>query len=136
VVARRALYDELIGELADRGTSVLVTSHDLTGMETIASRVAILRDGRLVVDEDVEELKQRYRKLRRAAGGEPAAWAPFEVVTSSTRSWGEEVVVSNFDESRLDDFQARARVTGLEVGVLSLEEIFVVASQGTGTVAP
>ncbi len=35
-VARRFVFDELIGELADRGTTVLLTTHDLEGIERIA----------------------------------------------------------------------------------------------------
>jgi ABC-2 type transport system ATP-binding protein len=60
VVARDAVFRELIGELADRGTTVLVTTHDLAAIEGIADRVGILRDGRLVVDETIEALKGRY----------------------------------------------------------------------------
>jgi ABC-type multidrug transport system ATPase subunit len=60
-VARRALYDELIGELADRGTTTLVTTHDLDGIEPIADRVAVLHGARLVVNETVEDLKARFR---------------------------------------------------------------------------
>ena len=44
-VARRAVFEELIGELADRGTTVFITTHDLAGVERIADRVAILRQG-------------------------------------------------------------------------------------------
>ena len=36
-VARRELFEELIGELADRGTTVFLTSHDLAGIEAIAA---------------------------------------------------------------------------------------------------
>jgi len=59
-VARKALFEELVGDLADRGTSVLLTTHDLAGVEGIADRVGILREGRLVVDEEMETLKQRH----------------------------------------------------------------------------
>ena len=60
VVARDAVFRELIGELADRGTTVLVTTHDLAAIEGIADRVGILREGRLVVDEPLEAIKDRY----------------------------------------------------------------------------
>ena len=60
VPARRTLFEELIGELADRGTTVLLTTHDLVGVEGIADRVGILVDGRLVVDETMEALKARH----------------------------------------------------------------------------
>lgn len=60
VPTRRALYEELVGELADRGTTVLLTTHDLMGIEGIADRVGILVEGRLVVDETMESLKARH----------------------------------------------------------------------------
>jgi ABC-2 type transport system ATP-binding protein len=60
VVARRLVFGELIGELADRGTTVLLTTHDLGGVEGIADRVGILRDGRLVLDGTLEGLKAEH----------------------------------------------------------------------------
>ena len=64
VVARRMLYDELIGELADRGTTVLLTTHDLAGVEVLADRVGILNGAKLVVDESLDALKGRFRRIR------------------------------------------------------------------------
>jgi ABC-2 type transport system ATP-binding protein len=60
VVARRLVFGELIGELADRGTTVLVTTHDLAGVEGIADRVGILRGGRLVLAGALEALKAEH----------------------------------------------------------------------------
>ncbi len=60
-VARRALFDELIGELADRGTTVFLTTHDLEGVERIADRVGVLRQGRLVAQQELERLKDDFR---------------------------------------------------------------------------
>ncbi len=60
IAARRSLFSELVGDLADRGTTVLVTTHDLTGIEGIADRVGILKEGRLVVDDETEALKERH----------------------------------------------------------------------------
>jgi ABC-2 type transport system ATP-binding protein len=39
VVARKSLFEEVIGDLADRGTTVFITTHDLAGVETFADRV-------------------------------------------------------------------------------------------------
>jgi ABC-2 type transport system ATP-binding protein len=60
VVARRALFEEVVGDLADRGTTVFVTTHDLAGVEGIADRAGFLRAGRLVLDEEMEVLKERH----------------------------------------------------------------------------
>src|SRR5438045_9564017 len=48
VVARKSLFEEIIGELADRGINVFLTTHDLAGVETFADRIGILQRGRLV----------------------------------------------------------------------------------------
>lgn len=57
VVARREFFAEFVGDLADRGTTVILTTHDLVGVEGIADRVGILREGLLAVDDEVERLK-------------------------------------------------------------------------------
>ena len=57
VVARDAVFREVIGDLADRGTTVFVTSHDLRAIEGIADDVAILHEGRLALAGPLERLK-------------------------------------------------------------------------------
>jgi len=60
VVARRAVFGELIGELADRSTTVLVTTHDLAGVEGVADRIGILHASRLVLEGELEALKAEH----------------------------------------------------------------------------
>ena len=57
VVARNDFFSDFIGELADRGTTVVLTTHDLAGVEGIADRVGILQGASLAIDEDLERLK-------------------------------------------------------------------------------
>jgi ABC-2 type transport system ATP-binding protein len=131
VVARRLLYEELVGDLADRGTTVFLTSHDLAGIEGIADRVGILRDGNLALDEEMERLKLRFRKInyrnevavgRREYGSELDA---FEAARVRVRGWGIEAVVSNFAEEPFERFRATEGVVDAQVSPMSLEEIFV-----------
>lgn len=70
-VARRELFEELVSELADRGTTVFITTHDLSGVEGIADRVGIINDGHLLVDEELETLKSRFHHS--ASSGEENA---------------------------------------------------------------
>ncbi len=60
VVARDAVFREVIGELADRGTTVFVTSHDLRAIEGIADHVAILHGGRLALAGPLEAVKAEW----------------------------------------------------------------------------
>jgi ABC-2 type transport system ATP-binding protein len=58
-LARRFFFGELIGELAEGGVTVLMTSHDLDGVERIATDVAILHAGRVALAGPRDELRSR-----------------------------------------------------------------------------
>lgn len=125
-VARKGLYDELIGELAERQTTVFITSHDLEGIERLASRVAVLKERSVLLDEPLESLKSRFRRIRvTGAAARGMEWQPFQTLTSAERDWGAEAIVTNFSDDALEAFQARLGAADLEVASLSLEEIFV-----------
>lgn len=128
-VARKALFDELIGELAERGTTVLLTTHDLAGIEGVATRVGVIRQGRMVVDEDLEVLKAGFRRVRfprSKDGGIPQIPG---ILHSGMTGQTVEVIVPDFDDQAEMAFR---EVTGdrLEISSLSLEEIFIAVSNG------
>ncbi len=131
VVARKTLYEELVGELADRGTTVFITTHDLSGIEGIATHVGILKDGHLVLDEDAETLKSRFRRIRygnqitetRSAYG--TELDAFEAVKVKVRGWGVDAIVSNYDDLSFERFRSTDGVVDADVAPMSLEEIFL-----------
>lgn len=131
VVARKALYEELIGELADRGTTVFVTTHDLTGIEGIATRVGILKEGVLMLEEELETLKSRFRRIRygnRITGTREAYGTEldaFEAVKVRIRGWGIDAIVSNYDDLSFERFRQTDGVVDAEASPMSLEEIFL-----------
>ena len=123
VVARKSLFEEVIAELADRGTTVFITTHDLAGVETIADRVAMMANGRIVVDEELESLRSRFRRVRFAAT-RPAAVG--NLATAAVRSWGTgtEMIVTNYDPA--------SHLDAAEVAPMSLEEIFIAVTGEEG----
>ena len=135
-LARRTVFEELIGELADRGTTVFLTTHDLAAVEGIADRVGILSAGRLLLDEELESLKRRFRRISFPPAPPPAAdralaLADFEPVRVAARGFRTEAVVARWDEARFIGASG-ARGAGavpapgeVEVSALSLEEIFL-----------
>ena len=140
--ARAAFFDELVGELADRGTTVLLTSHDLAGVEKMADRVGILKGGRLVLDEPLESLRSRFRRLRYRNEGmeDPASYgqelSAFDAVKVKVRGWGIEAVVSNYGDASFARFRALEGIGDAEASALSLEEIFVAVTGEAPPAAP
>jgi ABC-2 type transport system ATP-binding protein len=62
VVARNAVFREVIGDLADRGTTVFVTTHDLRAIEGLADHVAILHGGHVVLNGGMEAVKAEWKR--------------------------------------------------------------------------
>ena len=64
VIARQRVREVLLSANRERGMTVLLTSHDLTDIERLCSRILIIDRGRLIFDGDVDTLKARYGKER------------------------------------------------------------------------
>jgi len=130
VVARKSLFEEVIGDLADRGTTIFITTHDLGGVETFADRVGMMEHGKLVLDEDVDALKSRFRRIRFAA--QPVAIDAAVLRPTVMRSWGggAEAIVSNYDDLAFERMRSTSNIGAAEVEVMSLEEIFIAMAGG------
>ncbi len=59
-IARRTFYTEVIEELAQRGVTVLIATHDLDAVERVASHVAVLAQARIAVAGELERLKREH----------------------------------------------------------------------------
>lgn len=130
VVARKSLFEEVIGELADRGTTIFITTHDLSGVETFADRVGMMERGKLVLDEEVDALKSRFRRIRFAE--QPVAIDTSVLRPAVMRSWGggAEAIVSNYDDLAFERMRNASNIGAAEVEAMSLEEIFISIADG------
>ena len=128
VIARKNFFEELVGELADRGMTVIITSHDLMGIERIADRVGIVKDNKLVVDEEIESLKAKFRRIRYPNKGIESTYGSaldtLNTVQVKVSGWGVEAVVSNYDEFSFNRFRNVGGIIDAEVSAMSLEDIF------------
>ena len=130
-VARRSIFEDLVGDLADRAPAVLIATHDLGGIEGIADRVGILESGRLRLDMGMEQLKSRYRKLRFCREpASPDGTGSRELVAlgaSDAREtgFGFEAVLAAYEESAFARFRSVPGVLDAQVEPMSLEEIVV-----------
>jgi ABC-2 type transport system ATP-binding protein len=133
--ARKELFEELGRKLAEKRITVLFATSDPAGIETIADRVGILSKGRLVVDEDLESLLRRFRRIsyrneitetRTEYGTELDA---FDAVRVRVRGWGVEAVVSNFDDPAFEAFLRQDGVTAASAAPMSLADVFAALAE-------
>lgn len=119
-VARRSFVDLLVEELAAREVTVLLCTHDLAGVEGLADAVGILSQQSLAVNEPLETLKARMRRLRWAPGApRPAAIDSMGILRETEGPFGQEALVSSYPADGIQE------APDLRVEPLSLEESFI-----------
>ncbi len=62
-IARRELLAELVGDLADHGTTTLVATHDIAAVEGLATHIAVLKEGKCVLQGELEQIKSGFRQI-------------------------------------------------------------------------
>jgi ABC-type multidrug transport system ATPase subunit len=62
-IARKAVLGELIGELADFGTTMLLATHDIAAIEGLATHVGVVREGKLVLSGELDKIKAEFGRV-------------------------------------------------------------------------
>ncbi len=129
MVARKAVFEDLVDELATRPLTVLITSHDLPGIERLATHIAVLRDGRLAMDEELESVKQRYRWLDLVDADDVQTLSELEPVSEQARGRGSSVLVQRFDPKSFEELRDALGAHRVSLRVPSLEEILLLQTE-------
>jgi len=132
-VAKRIASGELVlsEERFERtpNATVFATTSD-PSLATAADRVGFLKNGRLVLDDDVREIVRRFRRIRyvneitEARTEYGTELDLFDAVRVRVRGWGVDAVVSNFDDVAFERFRATDGVTDVSALPMTLTEIF------------
>lgn len=69
-INRRLLYNLLLDEVAENGTNILLSSHGLAELERICDYIVFIDKGRILLDSDLDSLKQQIRKVQVVFQGE------------------------------------------------------------------
>ncbi|MEO7126733.1 MAG: ABC transporter ATP-binding protein [Nakamurella sp.] len=82
-------FAHLLRECTDHGSTVFLSSHELDEVQRLADRVAVIREGRIVVTDTVEALRQaapRTVEFRFAHGADPGRFAALDGVRVTNAS--------------------------------------------------
>ncbi len=63
-VMRRQVWSLLLGDVAERGTTVLVSSHNLRELEDVCDHVGIMNKGKVLLERSLSELQDNTVKLQ------------------------------------------------------------------------
>jgi ABC-2 type transport system ATP-binding protein len=69
-VVRKKLKNVLITEVAEREMTILISSHNLREVEDICDHIAILHQGRFLLEKELDDLKSGIHKIQLAFKGD------------------------------------------------------------------
>jgi ABC-2 type transport system ATP-binding protein len=120
-------FRSIVAGFASRGRSVFFSSHVLSEVEAVCSRVAILREGEIVALETIERLREKVlRKLRvRFAGEAPAGLADVPGVARSEVHGREATLWVRGDVNALVRALAATTIEDMVFPEPELEDIFL-----------
>ena len=124
-VMRRQVWSILLGDVAERGTTVLVSSHNLRELEDVCDHVGIMNRGKVLLERSLSDLQDNTVKLQVAYGGdEPALPQDLNVLHHSAVGRIHTYILRGSQEEILARMAALQPVL-LEAIPLTLEEIFI-----------
>ena len=123
-VMRRQVWSLLLGDVAERGTTVLVSSHNLRELEDVCDHVGIMDRGKMLLERSLSELQDNIVKIQLAYAEETKLPADLQILHRSETGRLQQLIL----RGKADELAAKLALTNplfLDVLPLSLEEIFI-----------
>jgi ABC-2 type transport system ATP-binding protein len=123
---QRNVHD-LVREARDRGATVFVSSHDLPEVARLCDRAGILRRGRLVAVQDVNELSEQgghVLSIEFSEQVDPAVFRAIPGVSQVTASDRTLTITAGGDLDAVVKAAARFRVHALRSAEVDLDDVF------------
>ena len=128
-VMRRRVWQLMLSDVAERGMSVLVSSHNLRELEDVCDHVGIMNRGRMLVERSLSELQENIVKVQIALNDGAALPEGLEVLHESRTGRLRQLILRGKAEE-ITNRLAAAQPLFMDVLPLNLEEIFIYEQGG------
>ena len=125
-VMRRQVWSLLMGDVAQRGTTVLVSSHNLRELEDVCDHVGILSHGKVLLERSLNDLQDNVVKLQIAFESPKLPELPEDLNVLHTTQIGRVyTLIVRGNPAAIKSRMAAYSPILMEALPLSLEEIFI-----------
>lgn len=133
-VVRKKVRSLIIQDVAEREMSVLLSSHNLREVEEICDHVGILHQGEILLERDLDELKEDVHKVQVAfkdSGERLLAASDLEILYKEKRGSVLLLIVKGDERKVMNEIEKFGPVL-MDRLPLTLEEIFIYEMEGVG----
>ena len=125
-VMRRQVWSLLMEDVADEGTTVLVSSHNLRELEDVCDHVGILSKGKMLVERSISDLQENIVKVQVAFEGDSLSQLPKDMFILHHSNIGRvhTLIVRGGAQETMDKL-ATCKPILMDAVPLTLEEIFI-----------
>lgn len=123
-VMRRQVMKLLLADVAERGTTVLVSSHNLRELEDVCDHVGIMNGGRMLLQRPLSELQDSTVKVQLALPEDRELPEGLEILHKSVTGRLYQLIVRGTAEE-VTNVLAAVQPFFIDVLPLTLEEIFI-----------
>ena len=130
-VMRRAVWGLILADVAERGMTVLVSSHNLRELEDVCDHVGIMNNGKMLLERTLTELQDNIVKIQLAYADGGDVPEGLEILHESAMGRLRTLIL----RGKSDELQQKLAATQplfLDVLPLTLEEIFIYELGGAG----
>ena len=124
-VMRRQIWSLMMNDVAERGTTVLVSSHNLRELEDVCDHVGIMDHGSLLLERSLSELQGGVSKIQIAFEGEMPVLPDDLKVLHQSRSGRVHTLIVRAAQGVASHELAKLQPILLDEIPLTLEEIFI-----------
>lgn len=126
-MVKRQMFEILVNEVEARELTVLISSHHLSELEKLCDSVTILKDGAVVVDDQVDTVKKDVRKFQLVfENGVPEGFLQEDAVLHYSNVGNiYTVVFATLDDLQMQLLKERYQPVYTEELPVNLEEVFI-----------
>ncbi|MBO8158740.1 ABC transporter ATP-binding protein [Thermosyntropha sp.] len=132
-VMRKKVKNLIVKDVAERETTVVISSHNLRELEDLCDYIGILHEGKMLVQKDLDEYKANMHKVQIAFSREvPEAIWKDEKINCVERRGSVLVFIAKGKRDEVINHFNSYEPAILDVLPLTLEEVFVYEMEGEG----
>lgn len=136
-VMRRNTWKIILGEVAEREMTVLVSSHNLRELEDVCDHVGIMHGGKVVIEKSLDDVKGNIHKLQLAFSKEESEQKLSQLVSqlnvlNDTRIGSVANLIVKGQMEQIDSVVRELSPAVYDIIPLTLEEVFIYELGGMG----